>query len=367
MCVFQKTLHCTRIGALLLTCLYFLMLECAMTIILHSAVLHDLIFAWLVCCDEVYFDMMHWTHCTAPCTCQVLTRLPSFPLLSLPPFFLPRAPLSFPSLSVPCLSFSLLCPLSLGPWFPFFLSLSVSLPFLPSPPLPIGHLVVFEKYQESSTCTSSLWSYGSFPFSSQRCCTCGWYQTPGQLSCLEWSKHTRQCRPWSWASIESMPYTKLAPRPLWPTTFSGTTFDTGLSTDSSRTNWPFSTLWGPFSTKRLSPTKPRIPPRLWNTCCSSTSCTWYWTWGYGILIPPYSTYVDFTPVSWTSSWPISTTTIWTRNSSFFLPETYSDHTIKSIELWHTLSFWKNTNGQNPKPTSGSTLETRRRTLWYPEA
>ena len=154
-----------------------------------------------------------------------------------------------------------------------------------------------------------------------------------------------------------MPYTKLAPRPSWPTTFSGTTCDTGFSTDSSRTNRPFSTLWGPISTKGLYPTKPRIPTRLWNTCCSSTSCTWYWTWGYGILIPPCSTYVDFKPVSWTSSWPISTTTIWTRNSSSFLPETYSDHTIKSIELWNTLYSWKNTNGQNPKPTFGPTLET----------
>ena len=88
----------------------------------------------------------------------------------------------------------------------------------------------------------------------------------------------------------------------------------------------------------------------------------HWTWGYGILIPPYSTYLDFKPISWTSSWPFSTTTIWTRNSSSFLPETYSDHTIKSIELWNTLFFWKDTNGQNPKPTSGPTLETRRRAL-----
>ena len=164
-----------------------------------------------------------------------------------------------------------------------------------------------------------------------------------------------------------MSYTKLASRPSWPTTFTGIAFDTGLSTDPSWTSWPISTLCGPIPTKWLYPTKPRIPPRLWNTCCSSTSCTWHWTWGYGILIPPYSTYLDFKPVSWTSSWPFSTTTIWTRNSSSFLPETYSDHTIKSIELWNTLYFWKNTNGQNPKPTSGPTLETWRRALWHPEA
>ena len=99
------------------------------------------------------------------------------------------------------------------------------------------------------------------------------------------------------------------------------------------------------------------PPRLWNTCCSSTSCTWHWTWGHGIIISPYSTYLDFKPVSWTRSWPFSTTTIWTRNSSSFLPETYSDYTIKSIELWNALYSWKNTNGQNPKPTFGPTLET----------
>ena len=70
-----------------------------------------------------------------------------------------------------------------------------------------------------------------------------------------------------------------------------------------------------------------------------------------------------TPPTWTSNqFPGQVpghfrTTIWTRNSSSFLPETYSDHTIKSIELWNTLYSWKNTNGQNPKPTFGPTLET----------
>ena len=153
MCVFQKTLHCTRIGALLLTRLYFLMPECAMTIILYWAALQDLIFDWLVMwCDEVFSDMKHWTHCTALCTCQVLTRLPPFPFLSLPPFSLPRAPFSSPSLSVPCLSFSLLCSLFPGPLLPF--------PFLP-------FLFPFSSFSPllGLSCLSPL-PFFPFPFSS---------------------------------------------------------------------------------------------------------------------------------------------------------------------------------------------------------
>ena len=144
----------------------------------------------------------------------------------------------------------------------------------------------------------------------------------------------------------------MASRSSWPTTFPGIAFDTGLSTDPSWTSWSISKLCGPVTTKWLYSTKSRIQPRLWNTCCSSTSCTWSWTWGYGIIFSPHSTYLDFTPVSWTSSWPFSTTTIWTRNSSSFFSETYSDYTIKSIELRNALHSWKNTNGQNPKPTFG---------------
>ena len=115
-----------------------------------------------------------------PPPCSPLLPLPlrPLPLLFVALFPVPRPPvsLSFPASPV---SLFLLLP---SPWPLLSFSPSLlSLSFFPFPsflpfffPFPIDPLVVFEKYQESSTCTSSLWSYGSFPFSSQRCCTCGW-------------------------------------------------------------------------------------------------------------------------------------------------------------------------------------------------
>ena len=177
-----------------------------MTVILHRAVLQDLTFC--LACDVMWrcllwLDALNSLHCILH-----LSGFPQgslfFPLLLLPPLsflfpcssLLPLPPLSpafssfvalspvplplVPLFSLPCLVLFLSLPLlclsffssSLLPPsspFPFFF------PPLLSPFFPIVHLVVFEKHQESSTCTSSLWSYGSLPFSSQRCCTCGWY------------------------------------------------------------------------------------------------------------------------------------------------------------------------------------------------
>ena len=80
---------------------------------------------------------MHWSHCTAPCTCQVLTRLPLFPLLFLPPLFLSPCSSLLPLPPPPPASpLSLPCSLFLSPWFPFspFLVWFSSFFFL-SPPL----------------------------------------------------------------------------------------------------------------------------------------------------------------------------------------------------------------------------------------
>ena len=78
--------------------------------------------------------------------------------------------------------------------------------------------------------------------------------------------------------------------------------------------------------------------------------------GMVTILSSRSTYLDLSSIPWTSSWPISTTTIWTRYPSFF-SETYSGYTIKSIELRNSTYSCKNTNGQNPKLAFGPTLET----------
>ena len=42
---------------------------------------------------------------------------------------------------------------------------------------------------------------------------------------------------------------------------------------------------------------PELGPKLWLSCCSTTPSTRHWTGRYGTIIPTYSTYMDFLPIS----------------------------------------------------------------------
>ena len=277
----------------------------------------------------------------------------SFPFLlpflpSLPFSFFP-SPLSFPFSSSPLPPF-LLCPLSLPCFSSFLPFLSLLSPFgfcgSFSCSRSFGSIKLARSHSSSFLCC-----YGSISFSSQTCCPIGWKQNLGQLPRVGWSKYFRQHSKRSRTSTRSDSSTSVESESSWISTFSRNTFDSGFSTDSSRTSWQFSTFLGYVTTIWADCPNPKLGPKLWLSCCSTTPSTGHWTRRFGTILPTYSTYMDFLPISGTSS----TSTLWAWHS--ILSETYSGFSTKSIYVRNTFHSWQDHIGQNSKHTYGPILET----------